>query len=93
LNKSELIAAIAAKANLSKADAGRALDAVTETISETVATGDAVALIGFGTFKRAERAARQGKNPKTGVAMDIPASKVPRFVAGATFKTKVAGAK
>ena len=93
MNKSELIAAIAAKSNLTKADASRALDAATETIAETLAAGDSVSLIGFGTFKPADRAARQGKNPKTGVAMAIPASTVPRFVAGATFKAKVAKAK
>lgn len=89
MNKSELIDLVAQKTGQSKAAAGQALDAVVEAISETVAKGDAVTLIGFGTFKSAARAARTGKNPKTGAALKIPATVVPKFTAGASFKDLV----
>ncbi len=91
MNKSELIEAIASEAELSKADAAKALDAVTNAIVGAVAKGDSVSLIGFGTFKASARAAREGKNPKTGEKLTIAATTVPKFSAGATFKTAVAG--
>ena len=90
MNKSELIDQIAAEADLSKVAAGRALDAAISAITKAVAGGDSVALVGFGTFKAAERAAREGKNPKTGEALQIAATTVPKFTAGASFKAAVA---
>ena len=93
MNKSELIEAIAAGADISKAAAARALDAVITTVTTTVAKGDAVTLVGFGSFKPAKRAARTGKNPKTGAAIKIAATTVPKFSAGASFKAAVAKKK
>ncbi len=93
MNKIELIAAIAEKSQLTKADAGKALDALLETVIETVAKGDDVSLIGFGAFKATKRAAREGKNPKTGEKLNIAETTVPKFAAGATFKQAVATAK
>lgn len=93
MNKSELIDAIASKADLSKVAAGKALDAVIETVVQSVAKGDNVALVGFGSFKAAARAAREGKNPKTGEKIKIAATTVPKFSAGATFKAAVAKGK
>jgi len=90
MNKSELIEVLATKADLSKAAAGRALDVLINEIVATVAKGDSVALIGFGTFKSAARAAREGKNPGTGEKLKIAATTVPKFSAGATFKQAVA---
>ena len=89
MNKSELIEALATKADLSKAAAGRAVDVLVEEIVTAVAKGDSVTLVGFGTFKSAKRAARTGKNPSTGAALKIPASTVPKFVPGAKFKAVV----
>lgn len=93
MNKSELIEAIAKSSELTKTDAERALNATIETIVKAVAKGDTVTLVGFGTFKSSKRAARTGRNPATGAAIKIAASTVPRFTAGATFKTAVAGKK
>ncbi|MFA9438580.1 MAG: HU family DNA-binding protein [Rhodocyclaceae bacterium] len=93
MNKTDLLAAIAAKTNQSKAATGEFLDAAIAVIEEAVASGDAVTLVGFGTFKAAERAAREGKNPKTGEKIKIAAAVVPRFSAGAGFKAKVAAGK
>ena len=93
MNKSELIEALAAKTEISKATLGKAIDALVETIVETVAKGDTVALIGFGTFKSAKRAAREGRNPATGKALKIAATTTPKFAAGAGFKDAVAGKK
>lgn len=93
MNKSELIDSIAAGADLSKAAAGRALDAAVSAITNAVAKGDSVTLIGFGAFKPSKRAARTGKNPKTGAAIKIAATTVPKFSAGAGFKQAVAGGK
>ena len=93
MNKSELVEAIAKEAELSKADAERALSATIAAIVKTVAKGDSVTLVGFGTFKSSKRAARTGRNPATGAAIKIAASTVPKFTAGATFKTAVAGKK
>ena len=92
MNKSELIEAIAGKADLSKVASARALDAVLETIVQAVAKGDGVSLVGFGYFKSAARAAREGKNPKTGEKIKIPATTVPKFSAGTTFKAAVVAA-
>jgi DNA-binding protein HU-beta len=93
MNKTELIEAIAGKTDLSKAAAGKALDAVVDTIVQTVVKGDGVSLVGFGSFKPVHRAARDGRNPKTREKLKIPATTLPRFTAGATFKRLVAAAK
>ncbi|MDD2744622.1 MAG: HU family DNA-binding protein [Rhodocyclaceae bacterium] len=89
MNKSELIDALAAKCDLSKASAGRAIDGLTEVITEALAKGETVSLIGFGTFLVGERAARTGRNPKTGAELKIAASKVPKFSVGAKLKAAV----
>ena len=89
MNKSELIDAIAKETELSKAAAGRALEAVLSTIVKTVAKKQDVQLIGFGTFKAAKRAARTGKNPRTGEKLKIAAATVPKFSSGAGFKAAV----
>lgn len=89
MNKSELIDAIAASADISKAAATRALDAVIDSVTSTLTQGDAVALVGFGTFSVKERAARKGRNPKTGDEINIPAAKVPGFKAGKALKDAV----
>jgi len=89
MNKSELIDAIAADAEMSKADAGRALDALTANISKALKKGDTVSLIGFGTFSVKERAARTGRNPATGETINIKASKSPSFKAGKAFKDAI----
>lgn len=90
MNKSELVDAIAAGAEISKAAAARALDTAVETITKAVAAGDSVTLVGFGTFKASARAAREGKNPKTGAKIKIAATTVPKFAAGTAFKAAVA---
>ena len=90
MNKSELIDAIAEKGGLSKADAGKALDATIASITEALKSGDTVTLVGFGTFGVKERAARTGRNPKTGEELQIKASKVPSFKAGKGLKDSVA---
>lgn len=89
MNKSELIDAAADRSDLSKSDVSSALDALVETITETVARGDKVSVTGFGTFERRERAARTGRNPQTGEEMQIRASKAPAFKAGKSFKDAV----
>lgn len=91
MNKSELIDALAAKTDLTKADAGRAIDGLMEIITETLAKGETVSLIGFGNFSVGERAARTGRNPKTGAELKIAASKAPKFSAGAKLKAAVNG--
>ncbi len=90
MNKSELIDAIASKASLSKTDSAQALDAVIAAVGEALKSGDTVTLVGFGTFSVKERAARTGRNPKTGAAIQIAASKVPGFKAGKGLKDIVA---
>ena len=85
MNKSELIDALATKCDLSKSSAGRAIDGLTEIITETLAKGETVSLIGFGTFSVGERAARTGRNPKTGAELKIAASKAPKFSVGANL--------
>ena len=89
MNKSELIAAVAEKAEVSKKDTEAVINALTSTIVETVAGGSDVQLIGFGTFTIAERAEREGRNPATGEVMKIAASKSPKFKAGKAFKNAV----
>jgi len=93
MNKSELVDAVAKEAGVSKAAAGNVLDAVIGAITKAVSKGDSVALIGFGTFKSAKRAARVGRNPQTGKELKIAATTVPKFSAGAGFKAAVAGKK
>lgn len=91
MNKKELINAIAAKTDLSKAAAERSVHALLEVISETLKKGDSLALPGFGTFEVRERGERTGRNPKTGEELTIAASKVPAFKPGATLKARVNG--
>ena len=90
MNKVELVAAVAEKAELSKKDAEKAVAAVFAAIEEAVAAGDKVQLVGFGTFEVRERAARTGRNPQTGAEIMIAASKQPAFKAGKAFKDAVA---
>ena len=89
MNKTELVAAIAAKAELSKKDSEKALAAFVETVTEELKKGEKVQLVGFGTFEVSERAARDGRNPQTGETMKINASKAPRFKAGKALKDAV----
>ncbi len=89
MNKSDLIAAIADASGLTKADAGRALDATTGAITSALSAGDSVAITGFGSFLVRDRAARTGRNPQTGAAIQIAASKVPAFKAGKLLKESV----
>ena len=89
MNKAELIDAIAAEADLSKADAGRALDAFIDNVTKALKKGDTVSLIGFGTFSVKERAARTGRNPATGETIQIKASKTPSFKADKAFKDAI----
>jgi len=90
MNKAELISAIASKAGMSKASAKKALDAFMETVTEALADGDRVSLVGFGTWKVAMRQARKGRNPRTKEVITIPAKKVVKFVAGANLSDRVA---
>ena len=89
MNKTELINAVAAKAEISKKDAEKALAAVLGSIEDALKAGDKVQLIGFGTFEVRERGARAGRNPKTGETIEIAASKVPAFVAGKGLKDAI----
>ncbi|MBL6970481.1 MAG: HU family DNA-binding protein [Campylobacterales bacterium] len=89
MTKSELIDVMAANAGLSKKDAAAALNAFTDAVTDTLAKGDKLALIGFGTFSTSQRAAREGRNPSTGAAMKIAASTVAKFKAGAKLKDAV----
>jgi len=93
MNRKELAAALAKKTDTSNAAADRTIAAFIETISDTLKKGDKVALIGFGTFEVRKRVARIGRNPKTGAALKIKASRVPAFKAGATLKATINGAK
>ena len=86
MNKTELVDAIAAAADITKAQSGRALDAVLESVTETLKKGEKVTLIGFGTFETRERAARTGRNPQTGKEIQIAASTTPAFKAGKKLK-------
>ncbi len=86
MNKTELIAAMAEKAQISKKDSEAALKAFVEVVSEALKDGDKVQVVGFGTFEVAERAAREGRNPQTGESMTIKASRSPKFKAGKALK-------
>ena len=86
MNKTELVAAMAEQTNLSKKDAEAALKAFIDVVSEELKKGEKVQLVGFGTFEVSERAAREGRNPQTGVTMEIKASKTPKFKAGKALK-------
>ena len=86
MNKNEFVAAIAEKSGLTKKDAEAALNAYTAVVTDALKAGDSVQLIGFGTFEVRERAARTGRNPHTGEAMEIAASRVPAFKASKTMK-------
>ena len=90
MNKPELIAEVALKAGLSKKDAEKALNATIDVITEALAGGDKVQLVGFGGFEVKSREARMGRNPKTKEAIEIPATKLPVFKAGKALKDKVA---
>lgn len=89
MNKTELVDAVAEKADMSKASAARAVDAALEAIGGSLAQGDQVALIGFGTFLVRDRAARSGRNPRTGETINIAAAKVPAFKPGKALKDAV----
>ena len=89
MNKAELVAVMAEKAEISKKDAEKALKAFTDVVAEEMKKGEKVQLVGFGTFETSERAARTGRNPQTGAEMKIPASKVPKFKAGKALKDMV----
>ena len=89
MNKSELIEAIAASADIPKASAARALDAMVDSVTDSLKKGDSVSLVGFGTFHVKERAARTGRNPQTGQPIEIKAAKVPGFTAGKALKASV----
>lgn len=89
MNKSELIDAIAASADITKADAGRALDGFVDAVTKALSSGDSVALVGFGTFSVKERAERKGRNPQTGEEITIAAAKIPSFKAGKSLKDSV----
>lgn len=89
MNKTELVAAVAEQAGLSKKDAEAAVKAFTDVVTEALMAGDKIQLVGFGTFEVSERAAREGRNPRTGETMTIEASKTPKFKAGKALKDLV----
>lgn len=89
MNKTELVAAIADKTELSKKDAEKAVKAFTEVVAEELKKGEKIQLVGFGTFEVSDRPAREGRNPKTGETMKIAASKAPKFKAGKALKDTV----
>ena len=89
MNKNDLLDRVADTAGLSKADATRAVDAFTGTVSNALKSGDSVALVGFGTFEVRSRSARTGRNPQTGNTIEIPASKAPAFKPGKALKDAV----
>ena len=91
MNKTELVAAIAEQAEISKKDAEKALKAFTDVVAEELKKGEKIQLVGFGTFEVSERAAREGRNPQTGETMKIEASKSPKFKAGKALKDMVNG--
>ncbi|MEH2195497.1 MAG: HU family DNA-binding protein [Nostoc sp.] len=90
MNKGELVDAVAAKTNITKKQADEVISAFLSVVTEAVANGDKVTLIGFGSFERRDRSQREGRNPKTNEPMTIPATKVPAFSAGKQFREKVA---
>ena len=89
MNKTELVAAIVEKTELSKKDAEKAVKAFTEVVADELKKGEKIQLVGFGTFEVADRPAREGRNPKTGETMTIAASKTPKFKAGKALKDAV----
>ncbi|MFO7857658.1 MAG: HU family DNA-binding protein [Ectothiorhodospiraceae bacterium] len=89
MNKSELVEAVAQDADLSKAAAARAVDAMLDAVTSALKENDSVSLVGFGTFSVRERAPRSGRNPRTGATIHIPATKVPSFKAGKALKDAV----
>ncbi len=89
MNKTELVAAIAEKTELTKKDAEKALKAFTEVVAEELKKGEKIQLVGFGTFEVTERAAREGRNPITGETIKIAASKAPKFKAGSQLKDSI----
>ena len=93
MNRKELIDALATKTGSTKADAERNIAALIEVITDTLKNGESISLVGFGTFEVRERAARTGRNPKTGAELKIAASKVPAFKPGATLKAAANGSK
>ena len=91
MNKAELVAAVADKAELTKKDAEKAVKAFVDVVTEELKKGEEVQVVGFGTFKVTDRKSREGRNPKTGEVIQIPASKTPSFTAGAELKKSVNG--
>lgn len=91
MNKAELIAAMSANTGFTKKDIGSAVEALVSVISETLASGEKVSIVGFGSFEVVNRAARVGRDPKTGNPLNIPASKAPKFKAGSSLKATVKG--
>jgi len=89
MNKSDLIDAIASHSNLTKADSGRALDALVKTVENTLKTGDSITLVGFGSFEVKDRTERSGRNPQSGETITIAAAKIPSFKAGKNLKDAV----
>lgn len=89
MTKADLIGKIASKAGLTKAEAGKALDAMVDAVKESLKKGDKVTLVGFGSFYVSKRKARKGRNPRTGQEIKIPATKVPKFTAGKSLKEAV----
>lgn len=89
MNKNDLVAAVAEKSDLSKQDAGSAVDAVFDVIQDAMSKGEDIRLVGFGTFSVTHRAASKGRNPSTGAEVDIPARNVPKFAAGKGLKDAV----
>ncbi|MDP6390882.1 MAG: HU family DNA-binding protein [Alphaproteobacteria bacterium] len=89
MNKNDLVAGVAGSSGLSKADAAKAVDATFDAIAGALAQGGEVQLVGFGSFRVINRAARQGRNPRTGAPLQIPASRQPKFKAGKALKTAV----
>lgn len=93
MNKAELVAAVSKKCDHSQTDTNKFIDGFCEAIMESLSKGEQVILVGFGTFKIGERAARKGRNPRTGEPIDIAASKSPKFTPGKIFKDKVSSSK
>lgn len=89
MNKKELIEQLASKAEVSKKDAEAVLNALTDTVTETLKQGEKIQLVGFGTFEVKDKPARTGKNPRTGEPMEIQASRVPKFKFGKTIKDQM----
>lgn len=93
MNKSELVDSVAKKTKLNNREAAAAVNAFVETVKDTLSKGDSITVVGFGTFLVRDRAARTGHNPRTGEALEIPATKIPSFRPGKSFKDSVNGTK